>query len=218
MRIGRAELYCGDAYELLPALGRFDALVTDPPYDFKATGGGEFRKVRGGMDQIVAEGLDCGFDIKIIDPLQFSSVIVFAHNDQLHRLLPHLAGMFRRYAVCIWRKSNPMPVANRHYQPDLEFYVHAWLEGFHPDGAMVEKRRSWDGKAAPRKDFNHPTVKPLDLMRKIIVNTAGNSVCDPFMGTGTTGVAAIEKGRRFVGIEHNPRHFETACRRIEAAA
>ena len=54
-------------------------------------------------------------------------------------------------------------------------------------------------------------------MAKIITNAAGDSVCDPFMGTGSTGVAAIRAGKRFTGIEHNPLHFATAVRRITAA-
>jgi len=60
-------------------------------------------------------------------------------------------------------------------------------------------------------------VKPDAVMDKIIRNVAGESICDPFMGTGSTGVAAVKAGKRFVGIEQNPTHFETACRRIAAA-
>jgi DNA modification methylase len=65
--------------------------------------------------------------------------------------------------------------------------------------------------------FDHPTTKPDDLMAKIIRNVAGETVCDPFMGTGSTGVAAIRAGKRFFGVEHNPTHFETACNRVRAA-
>jgi DNA modification methylase len=54
-------------------------------------------------------------------------------------------------------------------------------------------------------------------MDKIMRNIAGQTVCDPFMGTGSTGVAAIRAGKTFTGIEHNPKHFETACRRMEEA-
>jgi site-specific DNA-methyltransferase (adenine-specific) len=69
----------------------------------------------------------------------------------------------------------------------------------------------------PSKVHGHPTVKPDAVMDKIIRNVSGKSVCDPFMGTGSTGVAAIRAGKRFVGIEHNHAHFDTACRRIEEA-
>ncbi len=66
-------------------------------------------------------------------------------------------------------------------------------------------------------DFDHPTVKPGPVMDKIVRNVAGSTICDPFMGTGSTGVAAIKAGRRFVGIEKNPRHFETAVTRLTLA-
>ena len=65
----------------------------------------------------------------------------------------------------------------------------------------------------------HPTVKPTNLMRYLcrLVTPAGGTVLDPFMGSGTTGVAAVQMGCRFIGIEREPRYFEIACRRIEDA-
>ena len=65
--------------------------------------------------------------------------------------------------------------------------------------------------------FDHPTVKPLPVMNKIMRNVAGQTVVDPFMGSGSTGVAAIRAGKTFTGIEHNPAHFATAVHRIADA-
>lgn len=217
VKIGRATLFRGDCYKLLRELGRFDALVTDPPYIIRTSGGGHFRKARGHTAQIAAEGLDQGFDLSIINPLQFGTAVAFCHNDQLADLLPHLRGCYERQVVCFWRKTNPMPVANKHYQPDSEIWVHAWSGDYFPRGDLADKKRVWEGAAGRRAEFGHPTVKPLDLMRKIVRNTAGDSICDPFMGTGTTGVAAIEAGRSFIGIEHNPVHWQTAVDRITQA-
>ncbi len=72
--------------------------------------------------------------------------------------------------------------------------------------------------SAPR-DRAHPNEKPLALVRRFLDLHAapGQTVLDPFMGSGTTGVAAVELGLGFIGIELDPRHFETACRRIEKA-
>lgn len=58
-----------------------------------------------------------------------------------------------------------------------------------------------------KKIYDHPTVKPDDVMNKIITNLSGATVCDPLMGSGSTGVAAIRAGRIFTGIEHNSQHF-----------
>lgn len=213
-----ATLYLGDAYAIRPKLGWMDADVMDPPYEFRAEGGGHYRQSRTGMDAIVEQGLALGFDHSIINPLLCGAAVVFCHNDQLPKLLPHMDGLFERFALCTWRKKNPQPVANKHYRPVMEFYVHAWSRGYHPQGSLLELDRQIIAMSPRGADkFGHPTVKPNDVMDKILTNVAGLTVCDPFMGTGSTGVAAIKAGRRFVGIEHNPRHFETAVQRITAA-
>lgn len=215
--IGNATLIRGDAYEVRPSLGWMDADVMDPPYLFNNSGGGAFRKARGASDQIVDDGLDKGFDHRIINPLLCGSTVVFCHNDQLPVLLPVLNGLFHRFVLNVWIKPNPSPMANKHYLADTEPFIHAWNRGFHPHGDHHDKHR-WVQAGSPRsKDFGHPTVKPALVMDKIARNVAGQSVCDPFMGTGSTGVAAIRAGKTFVGIEKDQRHFDTACARIEAA-
>ena len=223
IKIGPHILYLGDAYTIRPALGWFSIDCFDPPYKFVAEGGGKYQRgrERGGAKQIVKEGLNKGFDHGIINPLLCGSVIVFCHNDQLPKLLNYLDGNFHRFALITWRKKNPQPVANKHYQPDREFYIHAWNDGHHPVGTLAEKKRevvasSVRGKAKELMG-NHPTIKPDEVMDKIMANANGQTVCDAFMGTGSTGVAAIKAGKIFTGIEHNPKHFETAVRRVAAA-
>lgn len=215
--IGDHVLYLGDCREVLPTLGKIDAVVTDPPYEFDTAGAGVFRSTRRNMDEIQAKGLADGFDHSLIQADQFGAAVVFAHNDQWAGLLPHLAAQFERYAICQWHKTNPMPVANRHYQPDTEIYVHAWNPGFHPVGVLSAKKRFVIAPNGQDGSIDHPTVKPLAVMRKIVANVGGSSICDPFMGSGTTGVAALEAGRAFVGIERVEAYFDLACRRMEAA-
>jgi hypothetical protein len=215
--IGTATLYLGDAYEIRPTLGWFDVDVTDPQYEFNNSGGGAFRKARGASDQIVAEGLDQGFEHSILNPLLCGAVVVFCHNDQLPKLLPYIDGSFHRFVVNFWAKPNPSPHRNKHYLADTEPYIHAWNRGYAPVGDHHDMHRWISAGSMPSKVYGHPTVKPEPVMAKIIRNVAGVSVCDPFMGTGSSGVAAIRAGKRFVGIEKNPAHFETACRRIAGA-
>ncbi|MDT8758265.1 site-specific DNA-methyltransferase [Sphingomonas psychrotolerans] len=215
--IGPATLYLGDAYAIRPTLGFFDADVLDPPFLYNAVGAGKHRKVRYATKAIIAENMANGFDHQIISPLWAGGVVVFCHNDQLPEVGAHLKGLFRRFILGGWSKTNPMPVANKHYLYDTEYYFHAWNSGYHPVGSIADKRRFTSAPVASSKLFNHPTVKPAALMDKIVRNVAGASICDPFMGTGSTGVAAVRAGKRFVGIEHNPAHFETAVRRITTA-
>lgn len=215
--IGPATLYCGDAYTIRPTLGFFDADVMDPPYLFKASGGGAFRKSREILDQIVEEGLDQGFDHTIVNPLLCGAVVAFCHNDQLPTLLPYLDGLFHRFALCFWQKLTPLPMANKHYRPDLEIYIHAWSRGHHPAGDLTDKLRVVSSRSRREATYGHPTVKPDAVMDKILRNVAGETICDPFMGTGSTGVAALRAGKRFTGIEQNPKHFATAVDRISSA-
>jgi len=207
-------LILGDCRDVLPTLGRFDAIVTDPPYEFDAEGAGIFRSNRKCMDQILATGLDQGFDHTILTAALCDSVVCFCHNDQLVKLISWLEGQFGRYAVCMWHKVNPMPVANRHYKPDTELYVHAWNGKGYPIGQLEDKSR-YTFAPVGKSDFAHPTVKPLRLMEKVIRNVQGNLILDPFCGSGSTGVAAVRFGRRFTGIEIEPKYHAIACRRIE---
>ena len=213
--IGPATLYLGDAYAIRPALGWMDADVMDPPYDFDCSGGGNFRAERQASNQIREEGLDQGFDRSIINPLLTGAVVVFCHNDQLPELLRDLTGLFHRFCLQTWIKPNPAPMRNKHYLADMELFIHAWSRGHHPLGDHHDMHRWHTANTMPSKVFGHPTVKPLSLMEKIMRNVSGRDICDPFMGTGTTGIAALRTGKRFYGIEKNPKHFETAICRIE---
>lgn len=232
--IGPATLYLGDAYKIRPTLGFMDADILDPPYAFDNSGGGAFRKSRVGATMIVDMELDQGFDHAIIDPARSGAVVVFCHNDQLGDLIPAivedenrdcdallvadmfvaLRAKFRRAALCVWIKPNPSPMANKHYLADMEPFIHAWNRGYHPQGEHHDKHRWVNSTSTPSKVWGHPTVKPAVVMDKIMRNVAGETVCDPFMGTGSTGVAALRAGKRFFGIEQNPDHFATAVRRI----
>ena len=212
--IGNATLYLADCYQVLQAADlHFDAIVTDPPYDFQTSGGGIFRRNRTVMDQIAEHGLDQGFDMQALPINRGKSAVFFCHNDQLPDLLAVLRETFEQFAVCQWHKSNPMPVANKHYKPDTEFYVHAWRRGGHPIGELRDLGR-YIVTPVGKSDFDHPTVKPLAVMAKIIKNVQGHTILDPFMGSGSTGIAAVRAGKNFIGIEKNPAFFDIAVNRF----
>lgn len=215
-RIGPHTLILGDAYAVAPGLGHFDACAADPQYKFDNSGGGRYRKARHASNALVELGLDQGFDMRLLKPALADAVVVFCHNDQLPELLTYLTSIYARFALCFWRKTNPQPVHNKHYLPDFEPYVHAWLRHAHPIGNYEDARRCWDGSVSRGGEGRHPTIKPLALMRKIVRNMSGETILDPFMGTGSTGVAAAIEGRVFTGIEIDPHWFEVACRRLEA--
>lgn len=206
-------LYLGDSYEIIPHLEKVSSCVVDPPYEFDSQGGGLFRRDRDCMDRIQEAGIDKGFDHTILSSRVADSVVCFCHNDQLFKLIPWFAGQFERYALCAWHKSNPMPVANKHYKPDTEFYIHAWNKEGHPVGELHQKSRYVIAPVG-KSEFDHPTVKPDTVMDKIISNVNGDVILDCFMGTGSTGIACAKAGKKFIGIERDPKFFDIALKRI----
>jgi site-specific DNA-methyltransferase (adenine-specific) len=218
--MSRAVLHHGDYRDVLEGwvlqhAARKTALVMDPPYRFKTTGGGKFRKARPMLDEIAEKGLDLGFDLEMLNWRNAGSIIVFCHNDQLGDIIARLKQGFARHCVCMWHKANPSPMANRHYLADTEFFVHAWQKDSYPLGAHGDKARHMT--TGRFEKYGHPTTKPLELMRKIIRNVQADVILDPFMGTGTTGVAAILEGREFHGAEIVPEYYLTARARIGEA-
>jgi len=212
-----AQLYHCDYRIMLDRIlaehGPVDCMVMDPPYRFVARGGGKFMKARPKYQTIHQDGLDQGFDLDLLSWKNAHSIVVFCHNDQLGDIIARLKQGFHRHRVCVVRKKTPSPMCNKHYRPDTEFYVHAWQRGWHPIGTPQELLSVTD-VGNPEKHVDHPTVKPLELMRKIMRNVNGNLVFDPFMGTGTTGVAALEAGKDFIGCEIVSEYFRCAQRRI----
>jgi len=239
--IGSATLICGDAYEERPKLGFIDADMIDPPYLIATSGGGKMRKDRPYLDEIQEMGIADGFDYSIINSLLTGNVTVFCSNDQVPTLSTYLNGNFHRFTLGFWQKSNPLPVANKARLADVEIWFNAWNRGHEPIGELKDKRRGIapdmdeDGNefskeeekefpaksvkcpVAPSKTYGHPTVKPAAVMNAIMRSTPGETICDSFMGTGSTGVAAILDGRKFIGIEKSEKHFETAIQRITQA-
>lgn len=212
--IGNATLYLAKCEDVLPLIDHVDSLVMDGPYLFNASGGRTFKRNTDVMKKIQAKGLDKGFDINIFNPSLYKSIVAFCHNDQLHILLPWFAEHYDRHVVLNWEKTNPLPVANRNYQATNEPYIHAWKLGSgYPLGDLKDKHRTIT-TAVGKSKYDHPTVKPDAVMNKIMKNVNGETVLDPFMGTGSTGIAALKHGKKFIGIEHDPEFFNIACERF----
>jgi site-specific DNA-methyltransferase (adenine-specific) len=194
-------VYCGDAREIVPSLQGIGAVVTDPPY-----------------------GMSFQSNYRTV---QYAKIA----NDDCIGLLQWVCDMpaeHSRYIFCRWDNLTDVPkpkslitwVKNNWSMGDLE-HEHARqteVALFYPGPShRFPRGRPQDVIIAPRTgNDHHPTEKPVQLMRAIIEWTEG-TVCDPFMGSGTTGVAAVSVGRPFVGVEIDPLHYETALRRISEA-
>lgn len=194
--IGNATLYCGDCREILPALPVV-TIVTDPPYGINAAKRGAHSSIR---DNDAWEQQD--WDDSRPD-----------------------AGTFRQLLMT----SREIAIWGGNYFADLLPASAGWLAWIKPEAgtgfSLADMELCWTNKPMaarvghfPRRDGNdHPTQKPVAAMKWTIGFFKGGTICDPFMGSGTTGVAAVQMQRKFIGIEREPKYFDIACRRIEDA-
>jgi site-specific DNA-methyltransferase (adenine-specific) len=208
-------LYLADCLDVLPTLEGVDAVVTDPPFNVVNRSSSGLRN----LDRKSADSLpvDASSLAASIASVVSGSAYVFCGTEQVSDLRRAFvdAGMSTRQGV--WEKTNPSPMnGERLWLSSVELCVFAR----HPKAPFNEFCASpvWRGPTEPRGD--HPTAKPDWLMRRLIsASCAPNSlILDPFMGSGTTGVAAIELGHRFVGIEIDEDYFSIAAKRIAHAA
>ncbi len=203
-------IYHGDCREILPTLSKCDLLLTDPPYELTASGGGIGAK-REYLTSIDGE-LDGGFDTEILKP--FHNWMVFCAKKQLPEMLSLAAQ--RRWMLVTWNKPNPTPLVNANYLPDAEYIVHCFENSTCLFGGYESRSRYILCPAQQNGWMGHPTVKPMPVMLRLVAvgSGEGQTVLDPFMGSGTTLVAAKNLGRKAIGIEIEERYCEIAAKRL----
>lgn len=207
--IGDCTLYQGDCLEVMPTLGAVDAVVTDPPYGNKHCGdstrfsGGNVRRGnKSNHGPIIGNG-------EPFDPTPFlvgSAQIFWGANYFPDRLQ---AG-----SLLVWSKRRPAAYGTFLSDGEVAWFsrgtgVYLFQHIF--AGSSVALERGAD----PYAPSAHPFQKPVAVMEWCLEKVPDASiVCDPFMGSGTTGVACAKMGRKFIGIELDPDYFDIACERI----
>lgn len=193
-------LHCGDCREILPTLGKVDAVVTDPPYGINKDGQKRSKGAHGGRKAYEFLGWDAERPDQEIFSLLLSAGqqhVIWGGN--------YFADLFPPTGKwLVWDKGQ------RISQSDGEL---AWTSS---QGALriFELNRV----ALMTDGAFHPTQKPIEVMRWSILQLDNpKTILDPFMGSGSTGVATVKLGRKFIGIEREPKYFDIACRRIQAA-
>lgn len=238
--IGSATVYLGDSLQVLQSLaaGTVDAVITDPPY----SSGGAFRGDRAQDTKTKYLSSDSGNHEKTqnfggdnrdqrafhfwstlwaAEALRVSApgapALFFTDWRQLPISTDYLqAGGWVWRGVVPWAKKSTRPQMGR-FSAQCEYVV--WgSAGPMPVDREVGCLPGFYEFQAPQ-DREHITQKPVELMGAMVeICRPGGLVLDPFMGSGTTGVAALKLGRRFIGIEQNPEYFAIACRRLREAA
>ena len=231
-RIGDATLYLGDCLEILPTLGKVDAVVTDPPWIARTD---KIMRRSKGVARVVQPSMGIGYgSIGEFSPealrLAFKRtdydmfvICGFKELGQVIEALDPIRGVF------IWHKPNggisvayPCPLDVAYivwgaHTSKITGFQH-WRSGVMSHsvptaGCISNGERVLDGHNGKA---THPCQGPVSLYKQLIKPTEG-TILDPFMGSGTTGVACAKLGRKFIGIEIEPKYFDIACKRIEQA-
>jgi site-specific DNA-methyltransferase (adenine-specific) len=202
-----------------------DAVITDPPY-------------------FVSESLITSIDnLKMLNDLRWEddflwipsisqllrdggALYVFTGDDQISYLKKELRNnQFRVFGRLHWVKTNPLPsYTKRSYRGGVELALYCIRNG-HKNDFNIDKQRDmrcvWEYPIVGGEDRTiHPTQKPLPLIREWINDCSqeGDTIFDPFMGSGTTGVACMQLGRNFIGCEIDPTYYAIAEKRIREAS
>ena len=192
--IGNATLFLGDCREILPTLPRVDAVITDPPYGIGMHGG----KIGLATYETLSEWDNRPADVKPILDLGVPTII---WGGNYFHVPP---------AKCwlVWDKETQ----------GVTTFADCELAWTNLDGSVRMVRHLWSGPYMKVKEVrDHPTQKPVRVMQWCVEKTKSTIILDPFMGSGTTGVACMNLGRKFIGIEIEPTYFATSCERIENA-
>lgn len=202
VEIGDATLYLADCMDVLPTLPKVDSVITDPPYGI----GESSKKVA--SRKSLAKPKDYGeFDwdkeppsAELIDAIREKAQWCALFGGNYFNLPPTSCWL-------VWDKLNTGDFA------DCELAWTNWPK------AVRRIQWRWNGMIRQGNEERfHPTQKPLAVMKWVIdLCPKSDIILDPFMGSGTTGVAAIQMGRKFIGIEREPKYFDIACERIEQA-
>lgn len=196
---GSIRLLLGDCLEILPGLGKVDCVVTDPPYGLDIEYEG-FSDTQGAVAELAKKWLPMC--------IEKAPIVAFSPGKLNEWLYP------RPSWVLGWASKSGQggtPWGFPCYWPILVYGKDPYLAnglGRRPDTLFLD--------TATRENIDHPCPKPAEVMEWLVerVDIFRGVILDPFMGSGTTGVACIRLGRRFIGIEKEPKYFEIAKHRI----
>ena len=229
-QIGGCTLYRGDALEILPMVEAVDCVLTDPPYASGACRDAE-RQVRGAMLRSLEDAdwfshdamTTWGFSwflrsaFTAMQPCLVPGAHIYVCTDW--RQTPNVYGMLE---ACGYRVNHCLVWAKPHYGMGTYWrnqHEHIVFASLQMPTAMRDRGMGsvlHCAAVSPTARL-HPTEKPIVLLRMILKAISACSILDPFMGVGSTGIAAMKEQRSFCGIEIEPRYFAIACRRIEDA-
>ena len=228
--IGDATLYCGDCLEILPTLGKVDAVVTSPPYNCgKNYGVASDMLDLESYESLLRSGV-FGTDARVFVCNVGQYIGSRERRVRSRNILLRAAGKHQLLDEVIWDKgpANGAAWGNYPNSPRIRAQhesIYAFGDGLMPNGnglAWADWSRLTTSiwRVVPNVDLLvHPAIMPEGIAWRVVAlwSDVDGTVCDPFMGSGTTGVACAKLGRKFIGIELEPKYFDISCKRIEEA-
>lgn len=227
----KIDLYNGDCLKVLKDIpdNSIDLIVTDPPYLISATNGGgtinNVKKLNKSLKDLTDSNITKGYDIELygeefIRVMKEINIYFWCNKVQIPDYIKFYVEKHKcKFDILCWHKTNALPTYSNKYLSDTEYLLY-----FRKGKGKCFPKSYEDAKTfyiAPinhkdKKLYGHPTIKPLDITEKIIRNSSneGQLILDPFMGSGTTGVACKELNRNFIGIEIDEDYYEIAKNRI----
>lgn len=223
--IGDCRLILGDCLEVMPEI-EADHVISDPPYEDELHKAMGRIKRNDGQEMIQSLGFDgVNLSRSEIARLAASSssgwVILFTLAEGVRAWRDDLQAASAKWdTTCFWIKPDASPRFNgQGPSRGAECFVTSWAGRGHRRWNGGGKRGVYTHCVNTGRQGEHPTEKPVPLMMELVQDFTQpeQTILDPFMGSGTTGVACVNLGRSFIGIEQNEKWFDLSCRRIEEA-
>lgn len=223
------KIYFGNCYELIKQVPdhSVDLIYTDVPYLMhmgKTTGFLDTPARNKRKEDI--DPISNGFDMSILD--EFCRVCkkiycyIWCSKDQILPIGNYFAEKGCSFNILVWCKTNPIPFANNTFLPDIEYCLVCREEGTKLNNDISLKSKWYCSKTNldDKNLYSHPTIKPLELVRRHILHSTlpGDLVLDPFVGSGTTAVACKELQRDFIGFEINEDYYKIAVDRLNGVS
>lgn len=217
-------LHLGDCMDIMKTIEdkSIDLVITDPPYKIETSGGGLYTQAD---KQYVKElnSMKDGFSEDVLDELcrimKKINIYFFCSQKQIIPLLDYFVKKKKcNWNLLTWHKTNPVPACGNKYLTDTEFILFFREKGVKVYGNYNTKFTYYVTplNQKDKKKYGHPTIKPQEILLNLVTNSSqeGDTVCDPFMGSGSTGVACKSLNRDFVGIEVDNNWYQIAQNRI----
>lgn len=200
---------------------KIDCIITDPPYDIETSGGGLYKQEdKKYVKELKTHNIVNGFDSEILEKLckvqDKINMYFFCSQKQIIPLLDFFVKHKKcNYNIISWHKNNPVPACGNKYLTDTEFILFFREKGVKVHGNYSTKKTFYISNILTKTEkelAGHPTPKPVELLKNFVLNSTleNQTVLDPFMGSGSTGIACLNYNRNFIGIEINKNFFEAA--------